>query len=80
MSVRFSLFAGPVFFGLWFVGAQVLYFAAGGGPNGEPAPSASAYPEAVLSNQTAVNGGATLLVLAAISLLWFAIGVKERIG
>ena len=69
-----------MFFTLWFVGAQVLYFAAGGGPNGEPAPSASAYGEAVLSNQSAVNGGATLLVLAAVSLLWFAVGLKERIG
>jgi len=80
MSVRLSLFGGPLFFALWFVGAQVLYFASGGGPNGEPAPSASAYPEAVLSNQSGVNGGATLLVLAAVSLLLFAVGLRERTG
>lgn len=80
MSVRLSLFSGPLFFALWFLGAQVLYFASGGGPNGDPAPSASAFPEAVLSNQSGINSGATLLVLAAVSLLWFAVGLRERMG
>lgn len=71
---------GPASFVLWFLGAQVLYFAAGGGPNGQPSPSAGEYANAVLSNQVGLQGGATLLVLAAISLLWFAVGLRERTG
>ena len=80
MSTRAALFGGPVFFVVWFVGAQVLFFASGGGIEGEPVPSAAEFPSAVLSNQAAVNGGATLLVLAAISLIWFVVGLKARTG
>ncbi len=76
---RIALLGGPVFFALWFVGAQVLYFASGGGVNGATVPNATEYPEAVLSNQSGVNSGSTLLVLAAISLLWFAVGLRNRI-
>ena len=76
---RIALLGGPVFFALWFVGAQVLFFASGGGVNGESVPNAAEYPEAVLSNQPAVNSGSTLLVLAATSLLWFTVGLRNRI-
>ena len=76
---RIALLGGPVFFALWFLGAQVLWFASGGVVNDESAPNAAEYPEAVLSNQAGVNSGSTLLVLAAISLLWFAVGLRNRI-
>ncbi len=65
---RIALLGGPVFFVSWFVGAQVLWFASGGVANDESAPNAAEYPEAVLSNQSGVNSGSTLRVLAAISL------------
>jgi hypothetical protein len=47
--------------------------------NDESAPNATEYPAAVLSNQAGVNSGSTLLVLAAISLLWFAVGLRNRV-
>jgi hypothetical protein len=78
MSTRTALFGGPVFFVLWFLGAQVLFFASGGGVNGESVPNADEYSEAVLSNQSGINSGSTLLVLAAVSLLWFAVGLRTR--
>lgn len=78
MAIRVALFGGPVFFVLWFLGAQIQYFASGGGPNGDPAPSAEAYPSAVLSNPSGINGGAVLLVLAAVSLIWFSLGLRAR--
>ena len=43
-------------------------------------PSADQYPAAVLSNQSGVHVGATLLVLAAVGLIWFAGGLRARIG
>lgn len=77
---RIALLGGPIFFALWFVAAQILFFASGGGVNGEAMPNAAEYPEAVRSNQSGINGGSTLLVLAAVSLLWFAVGLRERSG
>ncbi len=80
IQMRAALLAGPAFFALWFLGAQTHYFASGGGPNGVPSPSAEAYPTAVLSNHTAASAGATMLTLAAISLLFFGVGLRTRFG
>jgi hypothetical protein len=80
IRVRAALLGGAAFFLLWFIGAQVLFFASGGGVNGETVPSADQYPAAVLSNQSGVHVGATLLVLAAVGLIWFAGGLRARIG
>jgi hypothetical protein len=68
------LFGGPLFFVLWFVGAQLVWSAAGG----DPPASRSEFAEVVLSNQSSAYAGGTLLVLAALSLLWFAAGLRER--
>lgn len=56
-----------------------MFFASGGGVNGESLPNAAEYPEAILSNQLGINSGSTLLVLAAITVLWFAVGLRSRI-
>ncbi len=66
---RIALLGGPVFFVLWFIGAQIVYFARGGTTDGGPLPGPSEYPEVALSNQSSMNTGATLLVLAAAALL-----------
>lgn len=34
----------------------------------------------MLSNQSGIHGGSTLLVLAAVSLIFFAVGLRERTG
>lgn len=78
IHTRLALLGGPAFLVLWFLGAQVLFFASGGGVNGESEPTAAEYPEAILSNQLGVNGGSTLLVLSAVCLLWFAVGLRNR--
>ena len=70
---------GPVFFILWFVGAQILYFARGGTTDGGPLPGPNEYPEVALSNRSGIHTRATLLVLAAAALLWFAAGLRHRI-
>jgi hypothetical protein len=76
---RLALLGGPAFFALWFIGAQILYFAVGGTTDGGPLPGPSEYPDVVLSNESNVLGAATLLVLAAAALLWFATGLRVRI-
>ena len=76
---RIALLGGPVFFILWFVGAQILYFAGGGTTDGGPLPGPSEYPQVALSNQSGIRTGATLLVLAAAALLWFAAGLRHRV-
>ncbi len=76
---RIALLGGPVFFILWFVGAQIPYFARGGTTDGGPLPGPSEYPEVALSNQSGIHTGATLLVMAAAALLWFASSLKDRI-
>ncbi len=64
---------------LWFVGAQILYFARGGTTDGGPLPGPSEYPEVALSNRSGIHTGATLLVVAAAALLWFAAGLRHRL-
>ncbi len=76
---RIALLGGPVFFMLWFVGAQILYFARGGTTDGGPLPGPSEYPEVALSNRSGIHTGATLLVVAAAALLWFAAGLRHRL-
>jgi len=76
---RIAPLGGPVFFVLWFVGAQILYFARGGTTDGGPLPGPSEYPEVALSNQSGIHTGATLLVVAAAALLWFASSLRDRI-
>ena len=76
---RIALLGGPVFFMLWFVGAQILYFARGGTTDGGPLPGPSEYPEVALSNRSGIHTGATLLVVAAAALLWFAAGLRHRV-
>ena len=76
---RAALFGGVVFFVLWFVAGQILYFATGGTTDDAPLPGPSEYPEVVLSNEAQVHTGATLQVLAAAALLWFAGCLWERI-
>lgn len=76
---RIAPLGGPVFFILWFVGAQILYFARGGTTDGGPLPGPSEYPEVALSNQSGIHTGATLLVMAAAALLWFASSLRDRI-
>ncbi len=71
---QIALFGGPLFFVLWFVGASLVWSAAGG----DPPASRSEFAEVVLSNQSSAYAGGTLLVLAALSLLWFAAGLRER--
>jgi hypothetical protein len=71
---QIALLGGPLFFALWFIGAQLVWSAAGG----EPTASRSEFAEVVLSNQSGAYAGGTLLVLAALSLLWFAAGLRER--
>ena len=79
-QTRIALMGGAVFFVLWFMGAQILFFASGGGVNGETVPNVEQYPAAVLSNQFGVHLGATMLVLAAVALIWFAAALRGRVG
>ncbi len=67
-----ALMGGAAFFVLWFIGAQILWLASGGDVSTEIGPNADQYPAAVLSNQSGIHLGTTLLVLAAVSLIWFA--------
>jgi hypothetical protein len=70
---RIALLGGPLFFLLWFVGASIVWSAAGG----EPPADRSNFAEVVLSNQSIAFTGGTLLVFAAAALLWFAAGLRE---
>jgi hypothetical protein len=79
-SRRISLLGGPVFFALWFVGANVLFFAVGGDTEESPLPGPDEFPEVVLTNEASMYLGATLLGLAGIALLWFGVGMKDRVG
>ena len=79
-QIRIALMGGAAFFVLWFTGAQILWFASGGDVSTEIGPNADQYPAAVLSNQAGVHVGATLLVLAAVDLIWFAGGLRARVG
>lgn len=77
---RVALLGGAAFFLLWFVGAQILFFAAGGSVDERPLPTTAEFPGVVEANRSSVYLGATLLLLAAASLLWFAAGLRDRIG
>ena len=63
-----------MFFFLWFVGASIVWSAVGG----ETPAVRSEFAEVVLSNQSTAYVGGTLLVVAAVSLLWFAAGLREK--
>ena len=78
-SSRTALLGGPAFFILWFIGAQMLYFATGGTTDNAPLPGPGEYPDVGLSNSANAHAGATILVLAAAMLLWFAAGLWSRI-
>ena len=71
---RSALLGGPVFLPLWFAGASIVWSAVGG----ETPADRSEFAEVVLSNQSTAYVGGTLLVVAAVSLLWFAAGLRER--
>ncbi len=58
---RIALLGGPAFFILWFIGAQILYFAGGGTTDGGPLPGPNEYPAVALSNRSGIHTGATLL-------------------
>jgi hypothetical protein len=72
---RLALLGGPAFFVLWFVGATLLWSATGGESQAER----SEFPEVLLSNESGAYAGATLLILAGVSILWFAAGIGEQI-
>jgi hypothetical protein len=76
---RLALLGGVAFFVLWFVAGQVLFFATGGTLDDAPRPAPSEFRDVVMSNEPQVQVGATLLVLAAAGLLWFAGGLRDRI-
>lgn len=75
-----GLLGGPVFFVLWFVGAQTLFFATGGTIDETPLPTRDEFPNVLLTHQSGAYLGATMLLLAAGSLLWFAAGLRDRVG
>jgi hypothetical protein len=77
---RVGLLGGPVFFVLWFIGAQTLFFATGGTMDESPLPTPVEFPSVVLTHQSSVFLGATLLLSAAAALLWFAAGLRDRAG
>lgn len=77
---RAALLGGPAFFILWFMGAQVLYFAGGGTMDESPRPAPGEFPAVLLANRSSAYLGATLLLLAGASLLAFAAGVRGRLG
>jgi hypothetical protein len=72
---RIALLGGPLFFILWFVGANLVWSATGGDIEADR----SDFAEVVLSNQSSAYAGGALLVFAAASLLWFAAGLRGRI-
>ena len=72
---RIALLGGPAFFVLWSVGATFLWSATGGESQAER----SEFPEVLLSNESGAYAGATLLMLAGASILWFAAGLRDRI-
>jgi hypothetical protein len=72
---RIALLGGPAFFVLWFVGATFLWSATGGESQAER----SEFPEVLLSNESGAYAGATLLMFAGVSILWFAAGIGEQI-
>lgn len=72
---RIALLGGPLFFVLWFVGANLVWSATGGDIQADR----SDFAEVFLSNQSSAYAGGTLLVFAAASLLWFAAGLRGRI-
>lgn len=77
--VRTALLGGVAFAVLWFVGASLLFYAAGGTNDSGPVAAAADYPDAVLSHAFNVRLGATLLVAAAVALLWFASALRIRV-
>lgn len=77
---RMTLLGGPVFFVLWFIAANVLHFAKGGDSAGSPLPGPAEFPGVVLANESSMYLGATLFVLAGIALLWFGVGLTDRVG
>jgi hypothetical protein len=72
---RIALLGGPAFFVLWFIGATFLWSATGGESQAEQ----TEFPEVLLSNESGAYAGATLLMLAGVSILWFAAGIRDRI-
>jgi hypothetical protein len=75
-----ALLGGPVFFALWFAGANILFFAVGGDTAESPLPGPAEFPDVVLTNEASMYLGATLLALAGVALLWFGVGMRDRIG
>ncbi len=71
---RVALLGGPAFFVPWFIGGTLLWSATGG----EPQAGRSEFPEVLLANQSGALAGATLLMLAGASILWFAAGIRDR--
>ena len=78
--MRLALAAGVGFFIVWFIAGQILFFATGGGIDESPLPGPVEYASVAIDNESSLMLGSTLLVVAAGLLLFFAGGLKARIG
>lgn len=77
---RVALGAGVGFFIVWFVAGQILFFATGGSIDESPLPGPTEYALVAIENESSLMLGSALLVIAAGLLLFFAGGLKGRIG
>ena len=78
--MRVALAAGVGFFVVWFIAGQILFFATGGDIDESPLPGPAEYASVAIENESGLMLGSALLVVAAGLLLFFAGGLKARVG